>query len=82
MKAQILSIITTVQVDQFQVDISYDFNTCEIEIFVDAHREVRWYFKPERTIYNHMNMVTLAVEAVSKMKKRQELLWDNPFRDY
>jgi len=82
MKAQIQSIITSIQVEDFQVDICYNFSVCEIEIFVDGQQTLKWYFVPERMIYNHMNMIEIAAQAVTKWKKKQESLWDNPFRDY
>jgi len=82
MKAQILSIITTIQIDQYQVDISYNFSSREIEIFVDANLHLRWHFNPERMIYNHMNMIEIAATAVTRWKKKRNDLWDDPFQDY
>lgn len=82
MKASINSILTTVQVNDYQVDLCYDFKSCELEIFCDTERIVRWYFVPTRMIYNHMNMITLACEAVEKWEKRKKKEEVDPFKDY
>jgi len=82
MKAQIHTIMTTIAIDDFQVDIFYNFGTREIEIFVDGQLHLRWHFNPERMIYNHMNMIEIAATAVTRWKKKRKDLWADPFQDY
>jgi hypothetical protein len=82
MRAEIKSILTTVEIDDNQVDICYDFGSCMIDVFVDSQQIISWYFTPSRTIYNHMNMIELAAQALTRWKKKKRDLFNDPFQEY
>jgi hypothetical protein len=71
MTTQLISIHTTIRINEEQVDICYHFPTSELEIFIDGTTVTKWHFNPSRTTFNQINMITLAVQAWEKWSKRK-----------
>lgn len=72
MKAQIISTLHTVQVDNEQIDIYYDFPTSTLQIFVEGENHLSSNFNPSRQILSYNNILDIATTYYLQHKKRRQ----------
>ena len=60
-------------IDQDQVTIFYEFTTARIQIYINDKKTTDWHFNPARLVFNQITLTTLAIEALSKHRKREQL---------
>ena len=60
----------TIQVDQHQVDITYDYNHQIITIHVDTILEVQYHYTPASSTFNLVNLADIALRYVEAFERK------------
>jgi hypothetical protein len=58
-------------IDQDQVDISFNYPTQELTIFINGVETTHYHFSPTRAVFSIINMIQIAVEVTEKYRKRK-----------
>lgn len=72
MKAQIISTLHTIQVDDEQIDIYYDFPTSTLQIFVEGEHHLTSNFNPSRQILSYNNILDISTTYAQQHRKRRQ----------
>lgn len=56
-------------IDQFQVDLWYNFERSYLQIFVDGQLTTQATFTPSFKIFNYINLIEVATVTIQKHKK-------------
>jgi len=72
MKAQIISTLHTIQVDDEQIDIYYDFPTSTFQIFIEGEHYLTSIFNPARQILSYNNILDISTTYAQQHKKRKQ----------
>ncbi len=56
-------------IDQFQVDLWYNFERSYLQIFVDGQLTTQNNFTPSFKIFNYINLIEVATVTVQKHKR-------------
>lgn len=60
-------------IDKDQVTIFYDFSTSTLQIFINDKKTTDWHFNPARLVFNQITLTSLAIEALIRFKKKEQL---------
>jgi|KBSSwiStaDraftv2_1062776.scaffolds.fasta_scaffold195431_2 hypothetical protein len=61
MKAKIIDTHHTVQIENIQIDLFYNFNDGMLEVYIDGNYFVRSRFNPSRQILSYTNVLDVSV---------------------
>lgn len=73
MKASIVSSNHTVMIDEYQIDLWYNFNNGTIQIYVNGSIVSQGNFAPTFQSFNLINIMDVATKILEHYKKREQL---------
>lgn len=77
MKAKIIDTHHTVQIEEIQIDLFYNFNDGMLEVYIEGKYFVRSRFNPSRQILSYTNVLDVSVtyyEHYNKYLRQKEKL--------
>lgn len=70
MKGQVISSNHTIMIDEFQIDLWYNFERTWMEIFVDGNMTIQGNYTPTHKQFNYVNLMEVATTALSVYKRK------------
>ena len=71
MKGIIISSNHTVIIDGFQIDMWYNFERSQLEIYVNGELITHGNFTPSFKTFNYINLMDVAATTLEKYKRRE-----------
>jgi len=71
MKGIIISSNHTVTIDGFQIDMWYNFERSQLEIYVNGELTTQGNFTPSFKTFNYINLMDVAATTLEKFKRKE-----------
>ena len=72
MKGQVASSNHTLVIDEYQIDVWYNFLSLWMQIFVDGKLVIEGSFSPTAKSFNYVNILDVGITALNFYKNRMD----------
>jgi hypothetical protein len=75
MKGQVLSSHHSMEIEGFQIDIYFDFQSSKMIVYIEGKQFTHSHYSPSFKTFNYVNLMDIAAHTLSfyKMKQQREI---------